>query len=63
VDRDDELDRGREAPSGSEQPQDPLLAVRAELEGVDELPLEERATVFDRTHGVVVEELRQLELG
>lgn len=42
---------------------DPLLAVRAELEDVDELPLDARAEVFERTHEVVVEELRSLELG
>lgn len=42
---------------------DPLLQLRAELDGIDELPLDERAAVFDRTHSVVVEELRALELG
>lgn len=44
-------------------PSDPLLELRAALDGIDELPLEERAAVFDRTHSVVVEELRALELG
>lgn len=42
---------------------DPLLDLRAELEDVDALPLDERAAVFDRTHAVVVRELRALELG
>lgn len=42
---------------------DPLLEVRAELDQVDELPLAERAEVFERTHEVVVDELRALELG
>ena len=37
--------------------------LRAELEDVDALPLDERAAVFDRTHAVVVRELRALELG
>lgn len=49
---------GDDAPSD-----DPLLVLRAALDGIDDLPLEERATVFDRTHAVVVEELRALELG
>ena len=35
----------------------------AALDVIDELPLQERAEVFDRTHAVVVEELRALELG
>ncbi len=43
--------------------EDPLLGLRAALDDIDELPLEERAAVFDRTHAVVVEELRALELG
>lgn len=43
--------------------QDVLLGLRAALESVDELPLDERAEVFERTHGVVVRELRALELG
>lgn len=42
---------------------DALLGLRAALDGVDELPLAERAEVFERTHEVVVEELRALELG
>lgn len=42
---------------------DPLLELRVALDTVDELPLAERARVFDRTHAVVVEELRALELG
>lgn len=42
---------------------DRLLEVRAELDQVDELPLHARAEVFERTHEVVVEELRALELG
>lgn len=42
---------------------DPLLEVRAALDQVDELPLAERAEVFERTHEVVVDELRALELG
>lgn len=46
-----------------EQTGDPLLELRAELDGIDELPLDERARVLERTHTVVVEELRALELG
>ncbi len=42
---------------------DALLAIRAALDDVDQLPLEERADVFERTHQVVVDELRALELG
>ena len=42
---------------------DPLLAVRVQLDDIDELPLDARAEVFERTHAVVVEELRSLELG
>ena len=45
------------------QSSDPLLAVRAELDAVEELPLDERAEIFERTHEIVVEELRALELG
>lgn len=44
-------------------PSDPLLAIRTELDRVDELPLEGRAEVFERTHRIVVDELRTLELG
>jgi hypothetical protein len=42
---------------------DPLVAVRAMLEEVLELPLVERAEVFEASHRVVVAELRALELG
>lgn len=42
---------------------DPLLEVRTALDEVERLPLEERAEVFERTHRVVVDELRALELG
>lgn len=42
---------------------DPLLRVRTELETIDELPLAERAEVFERAHRTVVEELRALDLG
>ena len=42
---------------------DPLVAVRAALEDVLELPLPERAEVFEEAHRVVVAELRALELG
>lgn len=42
---------------------DRLLEVRAALDEVDELPLAERAEVFERTHEVVTDELRALELG
>lgn len=42
---------------------DPLLEVRSALDEVERLPLEERAEVFERTHSVVVDELRALELG
>lgn len=42
---------------------DPLLEVRTALDEVGRLPLEERAEVFERTHRVVVAELRALELG
>lgn len=40
---------------------DPLLEVRAALDEVDRLRLEERAEVFEQTHRVVVDELRALE--
>lgn len=43
-------------------PQDPLLVVRAQLDAVDELPLDERADVFERTHAIVTDELKKLEL-
>lgn len=43
--------------------EDPLLALRRSLEDVDDLPLDERARVFEQTHEVVVRELRALELG
>lgn len=49
-------------PAGSDEP-DPLLEVRAALDEVERLPLDERAEVFERTHNVVVDELRALELG
>jgi hypothetical protein len=42
---------------------DPLLAARAAVDEVEELPIAERAAVFEQVHQVVVEELRQLELG
>lgn len=42
---------------------DPLLTVRTALDDVDQLSLDERADVFERTHRVVVDELRALELG
>lgn len=42
---------------------DPLLAVRARLDEVDQLPLDDRAEVFEQTHRIVVDELRALELG
>lgn len=42
---------------------DPLVEVRAALEDVLELPLPERAEVFEQAHRVVVAELRALELG
>ena len=42
---------------------DPLLAIRAELDQVDQLPLEQRTEVFERTHRIVTDELRALELG
>lgn len=57
---DDEREHDAEAgPDGV----DPLLEVRTALDEVDRLPLEERAEVFERTHSVVVDELRALELG
>lgn len=62
VDHDEHTEPTDHAPAGGPPP-DPLLAVRAELDGIGELPLEERAEVFERTHEVVVEELRALELG
>ncbi|MFT5564441.1 MAG: hypothetical protein ACI970_001168 [Myxococcota bacterium] len=52
--------------SGDVQPSadpDPLLAARAAIDEVEELPIAERAAVFEQVHQVVVEELRQLELG
>lgn len=42
---------------------DRLVDARIALDGVRELPLEDRAEVFERVHTAVVEELRQLELG
>lgn len=54
---------GGDLPPADAVPTDPLLALRAELEDVDDLPLDERADVFDRTHSAVVRELRALELG
>lgn len=54
---------GTSPASATPDAEDPLLALRAALDTVDELPLAERAQVFDRTHAVVVEELRALELG
>ncbi len=61
---------GHESDEQSQQPGqiavvigDPLLDVRTELETVEELPVAERAEVFERAHRVVVEELRQHELG
>jgi len=42
---------------------DALLAVRAELDEVEQLPIEDRAEVFERTHRIVVDELHALELG
>lgn len=42
---------------------DRLLELRAALDTVEELPLEERAAVFERTHAIVTDELRALELG
>ena len=65
MDRDDQhADSSTGAAAGvpGDQAADPLLALRAALDAVDELPLDERAAVFDRTHAVVVEELRSLEL-
>lgn len=65
MDRDDQHAGSTSSPAAAgsrEQPGDPLLALRAALDAVDELPLAERAVVFDRTHAVVVEELRSLEL-
>ena len=61
----DEHDVERSGPALAEggPPADPLLALRAELEDVDALSLDDRAEVFDRTHAVVVRELRALELG
>lgn len=63
-DRDHGSDRSRQGhEAAAAAAGDPLLAVRAELEAVDELPLDARAGVFSRTHEIVVEELRALELG
>lgn len=42
---------------------DALLAARVALDGVRDLPLDQRAAVFEQVHTTVVEELRQLELG
>lgn len=52
-------DEGR----GTVRDDDPLLAVRARLDEVDQLSLDDRAEVFEQTHRVVVDELRALELG
>lgn len=65
MDRDDQHAGSTSSPAAAgsgDPPGDPLLALRAALDAVDELPLDERAAVFDRTHTVVVEELRSLEL-
>lgn len=59
----DEVPHVQATSGGADEHGDPLLAVRAELETVEELSLEQRAAVFQRTHEVVVEELRALELG
>lgn len=55
--------QGGDVSPAEDVPMDPLLALRAELEDVDDLQLDERADVFDRTHAAVVRELRALELG
>ena len=55
--RGDAADRAAEASA-----HDPLLAIRAELDDVAQLPIDERAEVFERTHRIVVDELRALEL-
>ena len=60
---DDEARDHESHDDGLDDGTDPLLAVRAQLDGVDELPLDARAEVFERTHAVVVDELRALELG
>lgn len=53
-----------EDPTGVQQPADDrLVEARVALDGVRDLPLEERAEVFEGVHVAVVEELRQLELG
>lgn len=56
---DDPVDAGGTGGAGD----DPLLMVRARLDEVDQLPLDDRAEVFEQTHRVVVDELRALELG
>lgn len=54
---------GQTAPAArDEHADDPLLRVRARLDAVEELPLGERADVFERTHTVVTDELKKLEL-
>lgn len=66
MDRDDQHDAAVPATATGDPGDgttDPLLALRAALDEIDELPLGERAAVFERTHAVVVEELRALELG
>lgn len=49
--------------SGETGGRDALVDVRARLDGVLDLPLQERAEVFEDAHRVVVAELRALELG
>ena len=57
------LDDGTAAAADGTGAADPLLELRAALDEVDDLPLADRAQVFERTHAVVVAELRALEPG
>lgn len=57
------MERSAEGPTTPGDGRDPLVEVRAALEDVLELPLTERAEVFEQAHRVVVAELRALELG
>lgn len=62
-------DAGDRGPGVADDPRqagagdDRLVAARIALEEVGELPLADRAAVFESVHATVVEELRQLELG
>lgn len=51
------------ARADGESSADPLEAARVELDGVLDLPVTERSDVFERTHRLVLAELRAIEPG